>query len=397
MAQALRDPNFRKAMSEEIDAQMRHHTWDLEKPPPSKQVIPSKWIFTLKYNPDGSIARYKARLVARGFNQQYGVDYAETFSPVIKSTTVRLVLEVAVKKNWSIHQVDINNAFLQDDIIIAGPPSLVQPFNVSIAAHFSLKDLGPLSYFLGIEATRSRQGLHLMQRKYVTELLARTNMFGVKPVATPMAQSPKLTLHSGTPLVDATHYRKVVGSLQYLSFTRPDIAFAINRLSQYMHQPTTDHWQAIKRVIRYLVGTTTHGIFLRSDCPHTIHAYSDTDWGGDVGDCLSTNGYIVYLGGSPISWSSKKQRSVARSSTEAEYRAIANAASKLQWICSLLSEMGVMLPVAPVVYSDNMGATYLCANPVFHSRMKHIALDYHFVRGHIQSGALRVSHISTHD
>ncbi|KAL9840179.1 putative RNA-directed DNA polymerase [Arabidopsis thaliana] len=284
-----------------------------------------------------------------------------------------------------------------DDIIITGDASLVKNFNVSLADRFSLKDLGALRYFLGIEATRTKKGLHLMQRKYITDLLAKTHMLDAKPISTPMATTPKLSLHSGTILDDAKEYRMIIGSLQYLSFTRPDIAFVVNRLSQFMHKPTDEHWQAAKRVLRYLAGTKSHGIFLRSDAPLTVHSFSDADWAGDLGDGLSTNAYIVYFGGSPISWSSKKQRSVSRSSTEAEYRAVANTASELQWICSLLSEMGISLPVAPVVYCDNMGATYLCANPVFHSKMKHVALDYHFVRGNIQTGALRVSHVSTKD
>ncbi|BAB10876.1 polyprotein [Arabidopsis thaliana] len=476
VAQALKDPNWRNAMSEEINAQMKNHTWDLVSPEEAKHVISCKWIFTLKYNVDGSIARYKARLVARGFNQQYGIDYSETFSPVIKSTTIRTVLEVAVKRNWSIHQVDINNAFLQgtlneevyvsqppgfidrdrpshvcrlnkalyglkqaprawyqelrrfllqagfvnsladaslfiynrhntfmyvlvyvDDIIIAGENALVQAFNASLASRFSLKDLGPLSYFLGIEATRTSRGLHLMQRKYITDLLKKHNMLDTKPVSTPMSPTPKLSLLSGTALDDATEYRTVLGSLQYLAFTRPDIAFAVNRLSQFMHRPTNEHWQAAKRILRYLAGTKSHGIFLRSDTPLTIHAFSDADWGCDLDAYLSTNAYIVYFGGSPVSWSSKKQRSVARSSTEAEYRAVANTASELRWLCSLLLEMGISQTTVPVIYCDNIGATYLCANPVFHSRMKHVALDYHFVRGYIQSGALRVSHVSTKD
>ncbi|XP_019090121.1 PREDICTED: uncharacterized protein LOC109128365 [Camelina sativa] len=404
------------------------------------------------------------------------MDYSETFSPVIKSTTVRMVLEVAVKKNWQIHQVDINNAFLQgtlkeevyitqpsgfvdkdrlhyvcrlnkalyglkqatrawyqelktfllqagfrnsladtslfiyhkgsdfiyvlvyvDDIIIAGAPSLVQAFNLALANRFSLKDLGPLSYFLGIEATRSSKGLHLMQRKYITDLLIKTRMLDAKPVTTPMVSSPKLTLESGTTLTDAKEYRAVIGSLQYLSFTRPDIAFAMNKLSQFMHQPTDKHWQAAKHILRYLAGTKTHGIFLRADVPLTVDAFSDVDWGCDKTTYTSTNAYIIYFGGSPVSWSSKKQRSVSRSSTEAEYRAVANAASELRWICSLLTELGVPLPVALVLYCDNIGATYLCANPVFHSKMKHVALDYHFVREFIQSGVLRVTHISSKD
>ncbi|CAE6075150.1 unnamed protein product [Arabidopsis arenosa] len=429
VAEALKYDHWRRAMSEEIDAQLRNHTWELVPPTTAQNIITCKWIFTIKFYPDGSIERYKARLVARGFNQQYGLDYSETFSPVIKSTTVRIVLEVAVKRNWSIHQVDINNAFLQgtlkeevyvsqppgfidkdrpqfvcrlkkalyglkqaprawyqelktyllqagfknsladtslfiyqrgcdviyvlvyvDDIIIAGTTSLVTAFNKSLAARFSLKDLGALSYFLGIEATRTSKGLHLMQRKYIIDLLTKTNMLEAKPVSTPMSPSPKLTLCSGQTLDDAKEYRAVIGSLQYLAFTRPDIAFAVNKLSQFMHKPTDEHWQAAKRILRYLAGTKSHGIFMRSDTPLTLHAFSDADWAGDQNDYISTNAYIIYFGGSPVSWSSKKQRSVSRSSTEAEYRSVANTASELRWICSLLSEMGVHLPMAPVIY-----------------------------------------------
>ncbi|XP_019086584.1 PREDICTED: uncharacterized protein LOC109126995 [Camelina sativa] len=212
-----------------------------------------------------------------------------------------------------------------------------------------------------------------------------------------MASSSQLTINTGTPLTDAKDYRMIVGSLQYLGFTRPDIAFPINRLSQFMHRPTNAHWQAVKRVLRYLAGTSTLGIFLHRDVPLTVHAFSDVDWGRDKATYVSTNAYTVYFGGSPVSWSSKKQRSVSRSSTEAEYRVVANTASELRWICSLLHELGVTLPLAPVIYCDNIGAIYLCANPVFHSKMKHVALDYHFVREHIQSAVPRVAHISGDD
>ncbi|CAA7024509.1 unnamed protein product [Microthlaspi erraticum] len=222
-------------------------------------------------------------------------------------------------------------------------------------------------------------------------------MTNAKPVLTPMASSPKLTLTSGKALANPTKYRQLVGSLQYLQFTRLDIAFAVNKLSQFMHCPTDDHWQAAKRILRYLAGTPSHGIFFSSKNPLNLHAYSDADWGGDSFDYASTNAYIIYLGTHPISWSAKKQKGVARSSTEAEYRAVANAVAKLRWVCNILTELGIELPTPPTVYCDNVGATFLCANPVFHSRMKHIALDYHFVRGHIQDGALRVAHVHTHD
>ncbi|XP_019098297.1 PREDICTED: uncharacterized protein LOC109131596 [Camelina sativa] len=144
-----------------------------------------------------------------------------------------------------------------------------------------------------------------------------------------MATSPKLSLNSGSKLPDPTMYRSVVGSLQYLAFTCPDISYSVNRLSQYMHMPTDEHWKAAKRILRYLNGTSSH------------------DWAGDTDDFVFTNAYIVYLGYNPMSWTSKKQRGVVRSSTEAEYRSVSNTSSEVMWVCSLLRELGVSLPQIP--------------------------------------------------
>lgn len=162
------------------------------------------------------------------------------------------------------------------------------------------------------------------------------NMLDAKLVSTPMATSPKLIL-AGEQHCDPTEYRTLVGSLQYLAFTRPDIAFAVNKLSQFMHSPTTDHWQAAKRVLRYLVGTPSYGISFTKANPLTLHAYSDADWAGDPDNLRSTNAHVVFLGKHPISWSSKKQKSVSRSSTEAEYRSVADTASELTWVSSVLT------------------------------------------------------------
>ena len=189
----------------------------------------------------------------------------------------------------------------------------------------------------------------------------------------------------------------VVGSLQYLHFTRPDIAFAVNKLSQFMHRPTDLHWQAAKRVLRYLARTRDKGVFLRSNNRLSLHAFSDSDLAGNKDGYTSTSAYIVYLGSNPIVWSSKKQQTVARSSTEAEYRCVADTAAEMTWIVFILTELCVKPVSQPVIYCDNVGATYLCANPVFHSRMKHVALDYHFIRELVQSGFLRVSHVSSKD
>ena len=267
----------------------------------------------------------------------------------------------------------------------------------ALANKFSIKDMGLLNYFLGIETIRTSAGIHLMQRKYITNLLIKANMLHCKPVLTLLPTSLKLELTSGDPLADPHAYRRLVGSLQYLALTRPDISYAVNRLSKFMHRPTSEHMQAVNRVLKYLSGTLTHGNFLRKQTNQNLHAYSDTDLAGDTDDYVSTNVYIIYIGSQPISWSSKKQQGVARSSTEAEYRSVANTASELRWVCSLLTELGVSIPTTPTVYCDNIKATDLCANPVFHSRKKHIALDYHFLRGQIQSRVLRVSYVSTKD
>lgn len=220
-------------------------------------------------------------------------------------------------------------------------------------------------------------------------------MTKANPASSPMLPSDRLQLTSGTHLSNGSEYRMVIGSFQYLHFTRPDIPFALNKLSQFMHRPTDLHWQAAKRVLRYLAGTRDHGIFLRSNNNLSLHAFSDEDWAGNRDDYTSTSAYIVYLASNPIVWSSKKQQTVPRSSTEAEYRCVVDTAAKLHWITSLLRELDVKSTSQPVIYCDNAGATYLCANPVFHSRMKHVALDYHFIRELVQSGFLRVSHVSS--
>ena len=184
-----------------------------------------------------------------------------------------------------------------DDILITGSsPSMIQQVIDAVSHKFSIKDMGSLGYFLGIEAIRTPRGLHLMQRKYITDLLNKANMHNAKPVATPLPSSLKLSINSGTTLSDPHEYRKLVGSLQHLSITRPDISYAVNRLSQFMHRPTIDHWQATKRVLRYLSGTLNHGIFQQKQSTPTLHAYSDADWACDSDDYVSTNAYIIYMG-----------------------------------------------------------------------------------------------------
>ncbi|KAF3668615.1 putative LRR receptor-like serine/threonine-protein kinase-like [Capsicum annuum] len=281
-----------------------------------------------------------------------------------------------------------------DDIIITGSNSGVIKKTIQVlSSRFSLKDLRLLHYFLSIEVLRTKEGIVFSQAKYVSILLAAHNISECKPVTTLMSSMASLSLKDNTPPADATLYRQVLGKLQYLSFTRPDISFQINKLSQFMHAPTQTHWSLVKRLLRYLQYTKNHGLQITSKTHPGLFMYSDADWAGDINDRNSTSGYILYVGANPISWSSKKQRTVARSSTEAKYRAVASALAEVNWIQKLLVELHVQLPDPPIIYCDNVGATYLCQNPVLHSRMKHIEVDFHFVRDQVQRKQVLVQHL----
>jgi hypothetical protein len=204
--------------------------------------------------------------------------------------------------------------------------------------------------------------------------------------------SPPLKLFCLTP----HHHHSLIGALQYATFTRLDITYAVNQVCQYMHKPTTTHFAAAKRILRYLQGTLSLGIRFRSGSSF-LTAFTDFDWAGDPYDRRSTTGITVFLGNNPITWVSKKQHIVSRSSTEAEYRALASGAAELAWLHQVLCDLGVVLPHAPTMWCDNTSAIALASNPFFHSRTKHIEVDYHFVRERVVRGDLSLMFISTDD
>lgn len=262
---------------------------------------------------------------------------------------------------------------------------------------FALKDLGDLHYFLGIEVKKVSDGIVLTQEKYANDVLRRVGMTACKPVATPLSSSEKLSIHKGSPLGpdDSTHYRSVVGALQYLTLTRPDISFAVNKVCQFLHMPTTEHWAAVKRILRYLKNTTNMGLKIRRGSSLLVSGFSDADWAGSIDDRRSTRGFAIFLGPNLVSWSARKQATVSRSSTEAEYKALANATAEIMWIQTLLLELGVKSPRVAKIWCDNIGAKYLSQNPVFYARTKHIEVDYHFVRERVTKRLLEIEHIST--
>jgi len=411
-------------------------------------VVGSRWVYKIKRRSNCSIKRYKARLVDRGFTQQEGIDYSETFSPVIKHATVRLVFSIAISCGWKIHQLDIHNAFLNgvldeevymkqppgfvdsalpsnvcrlhkslyglkqaprawhtrlndfllsigfraskvdtslfifsvgvdicyllvyvDDILLTGSNSfMLQRLIQLLSSEFKLHDLGSVHYFLGIEVQSTSMGLMLRQHKYTLDILTRAGMLSCKPVIAPIFTS-KATILPNPLFSDTTRFRQIMGALQYLIFTRPDIFFAINRVCQFMHAPIDSHWAGVKRILRYLRGMTSYDLHITRSSSFAFHGFTDADWAGSVEDRKSMGGYLVFFGQMPISWKSGKQHTIARSSTEVEYKGLADDTAEVIWLQYLLTDLQILFAFAPIIWCDNLGATYLSANPVFHARM----------------------------
>jgi hypothetical protein len=289
--------------------------------------------------------------------------------------------------------------YVNDIIIASSSNQAIDALLLDLQRDFALKDLGPLHFFLGVQVTPVSDGILLSQEKYTQDLLTRADMLNCKAAATPLSTSKKLSGQQGEPLAaeDATKYRSIVGALQYLTLTRPDIAFAVNKVCQYLHSPTSSHWTAVKWILRYLKHTMGIGLNIRKSSSTLVSAFSDVDWAGCSDDRKSTGGFAVFLGPNLISWCAKKQKTVSRSSTEAEYKAMTDATAEIMWVQSVLRDLGIPSPKAAKLWCDNMGVRYLASNPISHGRMKHVEVNFHFVRDRVAHKLLEVRFISTND
>lgn len=472
--QAMEHACWRQAIETEFLALEENQTWDVVTCPPSVKPLGSKFVFSVKLRSDGSIDRYKARLVVLGNKQEYGLDYDETFAPVAKMTTVRTILALAASQSWSLHQMDVKNAFLHgdlkeevymklpngmhnslpnavcklkrslyglkqaprvwfekfrstllgfsfkqsqydsslfhqqtsagivvllvyvDDIVITGSDmEAISKLQTLLHSTFHMKDLGHLTYFLGLEVHHRPQGIFLNQRKYIQDLVQLAGLTEATTVDTPMEINVKYRRDDGELLEDPTLYRKLVGSLIYLTISRPDISYAVHIVSKFMQAPRHLHLSAVRRIIRYILGTPTCGLFFPTGSSLQLQAYSDADWAGCPDTRKSTTGWCMFLGEALISWKCKKQDSVSKSSTEAEYRAMSAACSEIIWLRGLLTELGISQVQPTPLHADNTSAIQIVANPVYHERTKHIEVDCHSIREAYDRQIITLPHVSS--
>ncbi|XP_020688185.1 uncharacterized protein LOC110103715 [Dendrobium catenatum] len=295
-----------------------------------------------------------------------------------------------------------NNAYIfiliyVDDILITGNNSqAIQNILQQLHSAFRLKQLGDVSLFFGIQVVKTKHDVFLHQEHYARDLLTHAGFSDCKPAATPLGLKCK-EQRDTQPFSDPTHFWKLAGSLQYLSITRPDIAFATNSICQHMHQPSNHDYLKLKRILRYMKGTIDFGLPIKSGNILQLTTYTDADWAADSSNRKSITEFCTFLGQNLIAWSVKKQATVAKSSTKVEYRSLSAATSDTIWLRRLLADFNIPQKQPTTIHCDNTSTIALAHNPVFHARTKHIENDYHFISDHIKQGEINIQHISSED
>ena len=452
--------------------------------PPGANVAGSKWVLRIKKNSAGEVEKYKARLVARGFTQIYGVDYYETYAPVARLASFRILLALAARNNWPIHSFDFDSAFLnskleEDEVIyIEQPPgyetkdpkywvwrlwkalyglkqgarnwykalcrameelgftrleadhgvffkrigedvvilavhvddcavtgnsmTIIEEFMIEMNKKYKLTDTGPASWLLGIKITRdlTNRKLSLSKHAYIEAIITKYNFNDLKPLAIPIDPSIPLSKTQGpSKLEDVARmknipYREAVGSLMYAAMgTRPDIAFATSTVAQFCDNPGWVHWEAMKWIFRYLLGTKKLELVYGGES-RGIVGYVDAD-GASQEHRRAISGYVFIVDGGAVSWSSKKQELVTLSTTEAEYVAQTHAAKEAVWLRRLLTELFGPMEGPTTLFSDSKSAIALAQDGHYHARTKHIDIRYHFIRYIIEAGTIKLVYCST--
>jgi hypothetical protein len=499
-------PKWRAAAEAEFAGCEAQQTWELvdrSSLPKDANIIPVKWVFKIKTDETGAVAKYKARITPKGFKQRHGVDYFEVYASTGKYKSLRVALSLAASRDLELRQLDVPQAFTQaalDEKVYMEMPEgfevagkvclllkslyglkqsprnwwlLVSAFIITemgwhatvsdpclfwkisrtgqlmllflfvddmqaafdkadeaewaeshqkLRQRFNITDLGESKFMLGMRITRDRRvkTIKLDQELYITKALEKYGLDRCKIAPTPgvrvgsRAPSTKVDtpssvregdhpirgMSSDTP-IDVKMYQEKVGTLLYAAIsTRPDVAFAVNRLAQHMLEPTVADGKSCDRVFRYLAGTKSLGLLFgrgSSSLGTTVTAYADADWGSDHVDRKSITGWVAMLNGDPVSWASKKQKVVSQSSCEAELYAEAAAINEIKWLHGLLKELGVSVLEAPTLLGDNQSTQELSKNGVKSERTKHIDIKYHFITDEVSKGNVRLQWVSTKD
>ncbi|XP_021624636.2 uncharacterized mitochondrial protein AtMg00810-like [Manihot esculenta] len=285
-----------------------------------------------------------------------------------------------------------------DDIILTGNSiDAITKCKLALHSKFTVKDLGPMKYFLGLEIARSNQATFISQTKYISDVLKDAGMFNCKPASCPLPQGLHLSPDTREPFDTPDMYRRLLGRLLYINLTRPDICYAVQHLSQFMSMPRKPHWEAALHLLRYLKGSLQQGLYFPVSADMSLNAYCDSDWAACTHSRKSLSGYCIYLGPCLISWKTKKQPTVSKSSAEAEYRAMANTVCELLWISYILQDLQVTVPLPIPLHCDSKAAMHIAANPVFHERTKHIEIDCHLVRDQLQQGFILPHYLPTEE
>ena len=460
----------------EYNSLMENNTWVLVPKPAGRKIVGCKWVFKVKENTDGTIDKYKARLVAQGFSQSPGIDYQETFAPVVRYETVRFLFAVSAQLGFSVHHMDVTTAFLNgkleeriymrqppgfedqtnpdhvcllkkslyglkqaplcwniaifdvltslgfqrnesdyglfsrgsgsnrvlialyvDDLLISGADTtVVSQVKSKLSSKFKMKDLGLASHFLGMRVNQTGEGITLDLAKYITDILKCFSMENCKSAPTPLPSVNLSVFNESDPNVDSTLYRSIIGKLIYAAnAARPDLATAVSFLSRYLQAPKKIHLKAAKHCLRYLAGTINLGITYSKQSSFSLTGYVDADYAQDESDRISVTGYVFMLAGGPITWASRKQKSPAASSTEAEYVALSEASNECVWLLQLGSEMNISIPTPVTLFEDNQGCIAIAENPVHHHRTKHISVKYHISRHLVKNGTTCIQYLNT--
>jgi transposase InsO family protein len=464
--------------AKELDAIEAHDVADEvdEKEAVGETVVTARWVYKTKRKIDHSVETRKARLVARGFQQQVG-DYGETFAAVVQLKSFRLLVALSVVLSWRITQLDISNAFLNaeldrpvfmahpdgypgtpgtvlklkrplyglknaprafwdrlfgvlanlgfkksqadpcvlyhdtwaclichhcDDLAVAsGCEATRAKVVAALQAEFDVKDMGPLSRYVGIEVEIVGDNVSLHQRAYLESVLERFGMSDCKWAPTPAASDVHLSKQQ-CPVTDEEKedcsklpYREAIGSVWYAANgTRPDLTAPTSAAAQFSANPGPSHWVAVKRILRYVAGSLRRGLTYTKAAAVKIVAYSDSSWADCPDTRRSRTSYVVTVAGGPVMWSSKLQKSIAMSSCEAEFYALCEAVKDIIWLRNILTELSIPFE-QPVLYVDNQSAIALSNNPVNHQRSKHIALRWFYVRQAIADNLMSIKYVKS--